>query len=119
MAARSVNTGPDGLLCACLQEQPFTDVEMPGQHSTGEDPSPDGVVLLVGIGADVPVVSSCTESRVLKHFLKRRPQQALHCRPPCAAMCAILCRDVDATTLPWRCSVVAACLRIRQEASTV
>jgi hypothetical protein len=38
------------------QEQPFTDVEMPGQHSTGEDPSPDGVVLLVGIGADVPVV---------------------------------------------------------------
>ena len=30
---------------------------MPGQHSTGEDPSPDGVVLLVGIGADVPVVS--------------------------------------------------------------
>jgi hypothetical protein len=59
----SATTGPDSVLCAAPQEQPFTDVEMPGQHSTGEDPSPDGVVLLVGIGADVPVVSSSETSQ--------------------------------------------------------
>lgn len=57
-ALTECQTSTQGLTASvcCLQEQPFTDVEMPGQHSTGEDPSPDGVVLLVGIGADVPVV---------------------------------------------------------------
>lgn len=40
------------------------DVEMPGQHLGGDDVPPDGVVLLVGIGADVPVVRPDQESSV-------------------------------------------------------
>jgi len=38
------------------QEQPFTDIEMPGQYVNGEDLSPDNTVMLAGIGSCVPVV---------------------------------------------------------------
>lgn len=46
----------NGLPQPATQEQPFTDIEMPGQYVNGEDLSPDNTVMLAGIGSNVPVV---------------------------------------------------------------
>lgn len=38
-----------------LQEQSLVDIEMPGQYMNGDEPSPDGIVFLEGISANVHV----------------------------------------------------------------
>ena len=96
-----------------MQEQSFTDVEMPGQYLGTAEVSPDSVVYLERFGANVGIVRRhATSYRRLAlngsngktvHFLVQTGQ---HWSTPCGGLppslalllCFILCTDIASLT---------------------